>query len=134
MNFTKRMILPACVVSVGLVAPALAAPACEAIEGEEPLYGDAILAFGQTMVPPGCDQTWSQAMRARRNARLSEGIVVREETWGLLVEEMASDCRADGTTIEPGTLTRLSVRCETRYRCVEGVAEVTTETSCERAP
>lgn len=73
-------------------------------------------------------------MRARRNAKLSEGIVLREETWGILIEEQAVDCAPDGNEIAAGAIARLSLRCETRYRCVDGIAEVTTETSCERAP
>jgi len=134
MQFTMRFFATVCVILIGFAAPALAEPTCEAIEGDEPLFEDSILAFGQTLAPPGCDQIWSQSMRARRNAKLSEGIIVREETWGLLVEEAASDCAHDGTTIETGQVTRLAVRCETRYRCVDGTAEVTTEVSCERAP
>ena len=134
MRFTMRHFATACVLSIGFITPALAEPTCDAIEADDPLYEDAIVAFGKTIAPPGCDQAWSQAMRARRNAKLSEGIIVREETWGLLVEEMANNCAPDGTKIEPGEVTRLAVRCETRYRCVGEAAEVTTEISCERAP
>jgi len=134
MNFTKRFFIITCIGLIGFATIAHAEPTCDAIEGEDPLYAASILAFGQTMAPAGCEQSWSQAMRARRNAKLSEGIIVREETWGLLVEEIASDCTLDGTAIEPGQVTRLAVRCETRYRCVDGAAEVTAEISCERAP
>lgn len=73
-------------------------------------------------------------MRARRNAKLSEGSVLREETWGILIEEQADNCAPDGNEIAAGAIARLSLRCEARYRCVDGIAEVTTETSCERAP
>ena len=129
-----RWIIIAALVFLGLTAPALGAPTCDALEGEDPLYGDAILAFAHTIAPPGCDRAWSQAMRARRNAKPKDGVVVREETWGLLVEETAEICTVDGAVIEAGTMARLSVRCETWYRCADGAAEVITEMSCERAP
>ena len=84
----------------GMAMPAYAELSCDAIDGEDPLYAEQIDALGRTMAPPGCDQSWSQAMRARRNANLSDGIVVREETWGLLIEEKASGCMVDGTAID----------------------------------
>lgn len=126
--------MAACVFATASAGSAMAEPTCDAIREGKPLYGDAILAFGQSIAPPGCEQTWSQSMRARRNAILSDDIILREETWGLLVEETASDCAPDGTAIEPGHVTRLAVRCETRYRCVDDAVEVTTPISCERAP
>ena len=134
MTFRFWMLGAVLALTAGVSTPANAQLSCDAIAGEDPLYAEQIDALGQTMAPPGCDQSWSQAMRARRNANLSDGIVVREETWGLLIEEKASDCVVDGTAVEAGHMARLSLRCETRYRCVDGIAEVTTETSCERAP
>ncbi len=130
----KQVIVLGGAVLFAFAPPASAELSCDAIAGEAPLYADQIEAFGQTLAPPGCDMAWSQAMRARRNVNLSDGIVLREETWGLLVEERADDCTVNGEAIETGTLTRLAARCETRYQCVDGIAEVTTETSCERAP
>lgn len=134
MKFKHRIFAAVTITSLAFAAPALADVTCEAIEGDAPLYADQIAAFGQTIAPAGCDQAWSQAMRARRNANLRDGIVIREETWGILVEEQADNCAPDGNEIAAGSVARLSLRCETRYRCVDGVAEVTTETSCERAP
>ena len=130
----KRFVLLTCLSLLTLATSASAAPTCDAIEGDAPLYGEEILAFAQTMAPPGCDQAWSQEMRARRNAKPRDGIVVREETWGLLVEETAEGCHLDGSPVEVGTITHLSVRCETWYRCADGATEVTKESSCERAP
>ena len=134
MDMMKRFVLLTCLIFLSLTTSAAAAPTCDAIEADDPLYGEDILAFARTIAPPGCDQAWSQEMRARRNAKPRDGIVVREETWGLLVEETAEACQVDGATIEPGAITRLSVRCETWYQCADGAAEVTKETSCERAP
>lgn len=134
MDFKKQFFVAATLASLWLAAPARADLSCDAIEGDDPLYAEEIAAFGQTLSPAGCDQAWSQAMRARRNARLSEGIVLRGETWGILIEERAADCAPDGNAVETGAIARLAVRCEARYRCVDGIAEVTTETSCERAP
>ena len=134
MPFRPTFVSVAMLLVICLSTPASADLSCDAIEGEDALYGDAIQAFALTVAPPGCDQKWSQAMRARRNAILSDGIVVREETWGLLAEETSENCAVDGTTIETGHVSRLSLRCETRYRCTDGTAEITTDTSCERAP
>ena len=134
MSFKKQIFVAATAAPLWLAAPALADLSCDAIEGDDPLYADQIAAFGQTLAPAGCEQAWSQAMRARRNANLSDGIVLREETWGILIEEQADNCAPDGNTVETGAIARLSVRCEARYRCVDGIAKIATETSCERAP
>ena len=84
MILRRHYVAVACAVFFASAPPALAELQCDTITADEPLYAAQIAAFGQTIVPSGCDMAWSQAMRARRNAKLSDGIVVREETWGFV--------------------------------------------------
>ena len=99
-----------------------AGQSCDVIRDPAPLLGDAVRAHAELDPPAGCAKSWKSAMRVLRTARVEPGVALREEVWGIVVEETASDCMIDGNAIETGHQDLITIRCEIHYRCVDDEA------------
>ena len=121
----------ACLASMVLFANAAGAgQSCDVIRDPAPLLGDAVRVHAELDPPVGCAKTWTWAMRVLRTARVEPGVALREEIWGIVVEETAEDCSVDGTAIETGHQDLITIRCEIHYRCVDDEAVAAIEPIC----
>ena len=125
--------LAACLASMVLFAGAAGAGQnCDVIRDAAPLLGNAVLAHAELDPPVGCGKTWKSAMRVLRTARVEPGVALREEIWGIVVEETADACSVDGTAIKTGHQDLITIRCEIHYRCVDNEAVAVIEPICEK--
>ncbi len=124
--------LAACLAAMVLFAGAAGAgQSCDVIRDAAPLLGDVVRAHAELDPPAGCAKSWKSAMRVLRTARVEPGVALREEVWGIVVEETAEACSVDGTAIETGHQDLITIRCEIHYRCIDDEAVAVIEPICE---